>query len=45
VVGFEPDTNPVTEKKNPSKSRHQNFKRKDGNRNYKGKSNRRNKRS
>ena len=45
VVGFEPDTNPITEKKNPSKSRHQNFKSKGGNRNYKGKSNRRNKRS
>ena len=45
VVGFEPDTSPVTEEKNPSKSRHQNFKRKGGNKNYKGKSNRRNKRS
>ena len=42
VEGFEPDTNPEKEISNPKKSRHQNFKRKGGNRNNKRRSDRRN---
>lgn len=43
VEGFEPDTAPVTEKKNPNNSRHQNYKRKGGNRNFNRRSNSRKK--
>lgn len=43
VEGFEPDAAPVTEEKNPNNSRHQNFKRKGGNRNFNRRSNSRKK--
>ncbi len=42
VEGFEPDATNTPEKKNPNRSRHQNFKRKGGNRNYKRRSSKRN---
>ena len=45
VEGFEPETTPVNKEGSSKNSRHQNFKRKGGNRNYNRKSNKRNKKN